>query len=154
MFGAPEGASYIYPNKKLMKELFVLVALLVTFSSFGQQILKWNKVTNYMSTSEMVWSVIDKQTLFFDNNDLTTTKAVWEITLDIASEDGFITSGNVTYRVKSVTIEERNDVKMVVMNAYNETLDIPVLVIANTVDGKFRIAIYVEAHKKVYYFFE
>lgn len=154
MFGAPEGASYIYPNKKLMKKLFVLVALMVTFSSFGQQILKWNKVTNYMSTSEMVWSAIDKQTLFFDNNDLTTTKAVWEITLDIASEDGFITSGNVTYRVKSVTIEERNDVKMVVMNAYNETLDIPVLVIANTVDGKFRIAIYVEAHKKVYYFFE
>jgi len=154
MFGAPEGASYIYPNKKLMKKLFVLVALMVTFSSFGQQILKWNKVTNYMSTSEMVWSAIDKQTLFFDNNDLTTTKAVWEITLDIASEDGFITSGNVTYRVKSVTIEERNDVKMVVMNAYNETLDIPVLVIANTVDGKFRIAIYVEAYKKVYYFFE
>ena len=137
-----------------MKKLLTMVALMATFSSFGQQILKWNKVTNYMSTSEMVWSAIDKQTLFFDNNDLTTTKAVWEITLDIASEDGFITSGNVTYRVKSVTIEERNGISMVVMNAYNETLDIPVLVIANTVDGKFRIAIYVEAHKKVYYFQE
>jgi len=137
-----------------MKKLLTLVALLVTFSSFGQQILKWSKITNYMSTSEMVWSTIDKQTLFFENNDFTTTKVVWEITLDIASEDGFITSGNVTYRVKSVTIEEHNDVKMVVMNAYNETLDIPVLVIANTVDGKFRIAIYVEAHKKVYYFYE
>jgi len=137
-----------------MKKLLTLVALLVTFNSFGQQILKWSKITNYMSTSEMVWSTIDKQTLFFENNDFTTTKVVWEITLDIASEDGFITSGNVTYRVKSVTIEEHNDVKMVVMNAYNETLDIPVLVIANTVDGKFRIAIYVEAHKKVYYFYE
>ena len=44
-----------------------MVALMATFSSFGQQILKWNKVTNYMSTSEMVWSAIDKQTLFFDN---------------------------------------------------------------------------------------
>ena len=137
-----------------MKKLLTLVAVLATFSSFGQQILKWNKVTNYMSTSEMVWSQIDQETLFFDNHDLTATKAIWEITLDIASEDGFITSGNVTYRVKSVTIEERNDMKMVVMNAYNETLDIPVLVIANTVDGKFRIAIYVEAHKKVYYFQE
>ena len=107
-----------------------------------------------MSTSEMVWSQADQETMFFDNNDLTVTKAVWEITLDIASEDGFITSGNVTYRVKSVTIEERNGISMVVMNAYNETLDIPVLVIANTVDGKFRIAIYVQAHQKAYYFQE
>lgn len=154
MFGAPEGASYIYPNKKLMKKLFVLVALLATFSSFGQQILKWNKVTNYMSTSEMVWSQIDQETLFFDNNDLKATKAVWEITLDVVSGDGFVTSGDVTYRVKSSTIEERNGIKMVVMDAYNETLDIPVLMITNTVDGKYKMAIYVQAHKKVYYFFE
>lgn len=137
-----------------MKKLLTLVALLATFSSFGQQILKWNKVTNYMSTSEMVWSAIDKQTLFFDNNDLTATKAVWEITLDVVSGDGFVTSGNVTYRVKSATIEERDGVKMVVMDAYNETLDIPVLMITNTVDGKYKMAIYVQAHKKVYYFFE
>jgi len=137
-----------------MKKLLTMVALLATFSSFGQQILKWNKVTNYMSTSEMVWSQVDQETMFFDNHDLTATKAVWEITLDVVSGDGFVTSGSVTYRVKSATIEERDGVKMVVMDAYNETLNIPVLMITNTVDGKYKMAIYVQAHKKVYYFFE
>lgn len=138
----------------MKKILVLLISLLLSFNSFGQQILKWNKVTNYMSTSEMVWSAIDKQTLFFENEDLTAMKAVWVITLDIASEDGFITSGNVTYRIKSIAIEERDGMSMVVMEAYNETLDIPVLVIANTVNNKFRIAIYAETHKKVYYFYE
>ena len=138
-----------------MKKILVLfIFLLVSFSSFGQQILKWHKVTNYMSTSEMVWSQVEQETMFFENNDLTTTKAIWEITLDITSGDGFVTSGSVTYRVKSVTIEERDGISIVVMNAYNETLDIPVLMIAGNAEGKFKMGIYVEAHKKVYYFYE
>lgn len=137
-----------------MKKLLTLVAVLATFSSFGQQILKWHKVTNYMSTSEMVWSQVDQETLFFDNQDLVATQAVWDIVLDITTGEGFVTSGNITYRVKSTTIEEREGMKMVVMNAYNETLDIPVLMIANTIDNKFRMGIYVQAHKKVYYFQE
>ena len=137
-----------------MKKLLTLVAVLATFSSFGQQILKWHKVTNYMSTSEMIWSQVDQETLFFDNQDLAATQAVWDIVLDITTGEGFVTSGNITYRVKSTTIEEREGMKMVVMNAYNETLDIPVLMIANTIDNKFRMGIYVQAHKKVYYFQE
>jgi len=137
-----------------MKKLLTLVAVLATFSSFGQQILKWHKVTNYMSTSEMVWSQVDQETLFFDNQDLAATQAVWDIVLDITTGEGFVTSGKITYRVKSTTIEEREGMKMVVMNAYNETLDIPVLMIANTIDNKFRMGIYVQAHKKVYYFQE
>ena len=107
-----------------------------------------------MSTSEMVWSQVDQETLFFDNQDLAATQAVWDIVLDITTGEGFVTSGNITYRVKSTTIEEREGMKMVVMNAYNETLDIPVLMIANTIDNKFRMGIYVQAHKKVYYFQE
>jgi hypothetical protein len=137
-----------------MKKLLTLVAVLATFSSFGQQILKWHKVTNYMSTSEMIWSQVDQETLFFDNQDLIATPAVWDIVLDITTGEGFVTSGKITYRVKSTTIEEREGMKMVVMNAYNETLDIPVLMIANTIDDKFRMGIYVQAHKKVYYFQE
>ena len=137
-----------------MKKLLTLVAVLATFSSFGQQILKWHKVTNYMSTSEMIWSQVDQETLFFDNQDLAATQAVWDIVLDITTGEGFVTSGKITYRVKSTTIEEREGMKMVVMNAYNETLDIPVLMIANTIDDKFRMGIYVQAHKKVYYFQE
>ena len=137
-----------------MKKLLTLVAVLATFSSFGQQILKWHKVTNYMSTSEMIWSQVDQETLFFDNQDLVATQSVWDIVLDITTGEGFVTSGKITYRVKSTTIEEREGMKMVVMNAYNETLDIPVLMIANTIDDKFRMGIYVQAHKKVYYFQE
>jgi len=137
-----------------MKKLLTLVALLATFSSFGQQIQKWHKVTNYMSTSAMVWSQVDQETMFFDNHDLKTTNAVWDIVLDVTGDGGFVTSGNITYRVKSTTIEERDGVSMVVMNAYNETLDIPVLMIASTIEGKFKLGIYVEAHKKVYYFYE
>jgi hypothetical protein len=137
-----------------MKKLLTLVAVLATFSSFGQQILKWHKVTNYMSTSEMIWSQVDQETLFFDNQDLVATPAVWDIVLDITTGEGFVTSGKITYRVKSTTIEEREGMEMVVMNAYNETLDIPVLMIANTIDDKFRMGIYVQAHKKVYYFQE
>jgi len=137
-----------------MKKLLTLVAVLATFSSFGQQILKWHKVTNYMSTSEMIWSQVDQETLFFDNQDLVATQSVWDIVLDITTGEGFVTSGKITYRVKSTTIEEREGMKMVVMNAYNETLDIPVLMIANIIDDKFRMGIYVQAHKKVYYFQE
>lgn len=138
-----------------MKKILVLfIFLLVSFSSFGQQILKWHKVTNYMSTSEMVWSQVEQKTMFFDNHDLAATSAVWDITLDVVNGEGFVTSGNITYRVKSTTIEEREGMKMVVMNAYNETLNIPVLMIANTIDNKFKMGIYVEAHKKVYYFYE
>jgi hypothetical protein len=136
-----------------MKKLLTLVALLATFSSFGQ-LQKWHKVTNYASTSEMVWSTIDQTTLFFDNKDYQSQNAVWDIVLDKSTGEGFITSGSITYRVNKTTIEERDGVSMVVMNSYNEKIQAPVLIIASTIEGKFKLGVYVEAHKKVYYFYE
>jgi len=136
-----------------MKKLLTLVALLATFSSFGQ-LQKWHKVTNYASTSAMVWSTIDQQTLFFDNHDMRAQNAVWDIVLDESTGEGFITSGSITYRVNKTTIEERDGVSMVVMNSYNEKIQAPVLIIASTIEGKFKLGVYVEAHKKVYYFYE
>ena len=136
-----------------MKKLLTLVALLATFSSFGQ-LQKWHKVTNYASTSAMVWSQIDQQTLFFDNYDMRAQNAVWDIVLDESTGEGFITSGSITYRVNKTTIEERDGVSMVVMDSYNEKIQAPVLIIASTINGMFKIGIYVEAHKKVYYFYE
>ena len=136
-----------------MKKLLTMVALLATFSSFGQ-LQKWHKVTNYASTSAMVWSQIDQQTLFFDNHDMRTQNAVWDIVLDESTGEGFITSGSITYRVNSTRIEERDGVSMVVMDSYNEKIQAPVLIIASTINGMFKIGIYVEAHKKVYYFYE
>ena len=136
-----------------MKKLLTLVALLATFSSFGQ-LQKWHKVTNYASTSAMVWSQIDQQTLFFDNHDMRAQNAVWDIVLDESTGEGFITSGSITYRVNKTTIEERDGVSMVVMDSYNEKIQAPVLIIASTINGMFKIGIYVEAHKKVYYFYE
>ena len=130
-----------------------MVALLATFSSFGQ-LQKWHKVTNYASTSAMVWSQIDQQTLFFDNHDMRAQNAVWDIVLDESTGEGFITSGSITYRVNKTTIEERDGVSMVVMDSYNEKIQAPVLIIASTINGMFKIGIYVEAHKKVYYFYE
>jgi hypothetical protein len=136
-----------------MKKLLTLVALLATFSSFGQ-LQKWHKVTNYASTSAMVWSTIDQQTLFFDNKDYQPQNAVWDIVLDESTGEGFITSGSITYRINSTRIEERDGVSMVVMDSYNEKIQSPVLIIASTINGMFKIGIYVEAHKKVYYFYE
>ena len=136
-----------------MKKLLTLVALLATFSSFGQ-LQKWHKVTNYASTSAMVWSQVDQQTLFFDNHDMRAQNAVWDIVLDESTGEGFITSGSITYRVNKTTIEERDGVSMVVMDSYNEKIQAPVLIIASTINGMFKIGIYVEAHKKVYYFYE
>jgi len=136
-----------------MKKLLTLVALLATFSSFGQ-LQKWHKVTNYASTSAMVWSQIDQQTLFFDNHDMRAQNAVWDIVLDESTGEGFITSGSITYRVNKTTIEERDGVSMVVMDSYNEKIQAPVLIIASTIKGKFKLGVYVEAHKKVYYFYE
>ena len=130
-----------------------MVALLATFSSFGQ-LQKWHKVTNYASTSAMVWSQIDQQTLFFDNHDMRAQNAVWDIVLDESTGEGFITSGSITYRVNSTRIEERDGVSMVVMDSYNEKIQAPVLIIASTIEGKFKLGVYVEAHKKVYYFYE
>ena len=136
-----------------MKKLLTLVALLATFSSFGQ-LQKWHKVTNYASTSAMVWSQIDQQTLFFDNHDMRAQNAVWDIVLDESTGEGFITSGSITYRVNKTTVEERDGVLMIVMDSYNEKIQSPVLIIASTINGMFKIGIYVEAHKKVYYFYE
>ena len=130
-----------------------MVALLATFSSFGQ-LQKWHKVTNYASTSAMVWSQIDQQTLFFDNHDMRAQNAVWDIVLDESTGEGFITSGSITYRVNKTTVEERDGVSMVVMDSYNEKIQAPVLIIASTIEGKFKLGVYVEAHKKVYYFYE
>ena len=136
-----------------MKKLLTLVALLVTFSSFGQ-VQKWHKTTHYASTSAMVWSQIDQETLFFDNHDYHEQGAVWDIVLDVISGEGFVTSGSITYRVNSTKIEERDGISMVVMDSYNEKIQAPVLIIASTINGMFKIGIYVEAHKKVYYFYE
>ena len=130
-----------------------MVALLATFSSFGQ-LQKWHKTTHYASTSAMVWSQVDQQTLFFDNHDYHEQGAVWDIVLDESTGEGFITSGSITYRVNSTRIEERDGVSMVVMDSYNEKIQAPVLIIASTINGMFKIGIYVEAHKKVYYFYE
>ena len=137
-----------------MKKLLTLVALLATFSSFGQQIQKWHKVTNYMSSSEMVWSQIDQKTIFIDNHDLKEAVATWDIVLDITSGEGFITSGDITYRVRSVEIKEQDNTSMVVMNTYNETLEVPILAIASTINNKFKLGLYVETYRKVYYFYE
>ena len=130
-----------------------MVALLATFSSFGQ-LQKWHKTTHYASTSAMVWSQVDQQTLFFDNHDYHEQGAVWDIVLDESTGEGFITSGSITYRVNKTTIEERDGVSMVVMDSYNEKIQTQVLVIASTIEGKFKLGVYVEAHKKVYYFYE
>ena len=137
-----------------MKKLLTLVALLATFNSFGQQIQKWHKVTNYMSSSEMVWSQIDQKTIFIDNHDLKEVVATWDIVLDITSGEGFITSGDITYRVRSVEIKEQDNTSMVVMNTYNETLEAPILAIASTINNKFKLGLYVETYRKVYYFYE
>ena len=136
-----------------MKKLLTMVALLATFSSFGQ-LQKWHKTTHYASTSAMVWSQVDQQTLFFDNHDYHEQGAVWDIVLDESTGEGFITSGSITYRVNKTTIEERDGVSMVVMDSYNEKIQAPVLIIASTINGMFKIGIYVEVHKKVYYFYE
>jgi len=136
-----------------MKKLLTMVALLATFSSFGQ-LQKWHKTTHYASTSAMVWSQVDQETLFFDNKDYHEQGAIWDIVLDESTGEGFITSGSITYRVNSTRIEERDGVSMVVMDSYNEKIQAPVLIIASTINGMFKIGIYVEAHKKVYYFYE
>jgi len=130
-----------------------MVAILATFSSFGQ-ISKWNKSTHYASTSEMVWSQIDQKFLFFDNNDYHEQGAVWVITLDESTGEGFVTSGSITYRVNKTTIEEQNGISMVLMDAYNERIDAPVMIIASTIRGMFKLGVFVESHKKVYYFYE
>jgi len=136
-----------------MKKLLTMVALLATFSSFGQ-LQKWHKTTHYASTSAMIWSQVDQQTLFFDNHDYHEQGAIWDIVLDESTGEGFITSGSITYRVNKTRIEERDGVSMVVMDSYNEKIQAPVLIIASTINGMFKIGIYVEAHKKVYYFYE
>ena len=136
-----------------MKKLLTLVALLATFSSFGQ-LQKWHKTTHYASTSAMIWSQVDQQTLFFDNYDYHEQGAIWDIVLDESTGEGFVTSGSITYRINSTRIEERDGVSMVVMDSYNEKIQAPVLIIASTINGMFKIGIYVEAHKKVYYFYE
>ncbi len=136
-----------------MKKLFALVALLATFSSFGQ-VQKWRKVTNYVSTSEMVWSTTDQKYLFFENKDLHAESAVWDITLDVVTGEGFVTSGSITYRVNKTTFQDQDGISMIVMDTFNERLDIPVTLIASTIDGKFKLGAFVQAHKKVYYFYE
>jgi hypothetical protein len=137
-----------------MKKFLFLIVFLTTFSLFGQQLMKWHKVTNYTSTSEMVWSDINQEYLFFDNRDYRTQSAVWDITLDVVAAEGFITSGDITYRVNKATIEERDGISMVVMETFNERLNIPVMIIASTIEGEFKLAIYVQSHKRVYYFYE
>jgi hypothetical protein len=136
-----------------MKRFLTLVALLLTFCSFGQ-LQKWHKVTNYASTSNMVWSTIDQQTLFFDNKDFQPQNAIWDIVLDESTNTGFITSGAITYRVNSISIEEREGIKMILMNAFNERINAPVLIIASTIEGRFKLGVYVDSHQKVYYFYE
>ena len=136
-----------------MKKLLTLVALLATFSSFGQ-VQKWHKVTNYVSTSEMVWSTTDQKYLFFENKDLHAESAVWDITLDVVTGEGFVTSGSITYRVNKTTFQDQDGISMIVMDTFNERLDIPVTLIASTIDGKFKLGAFVQAHKKVYYFYE
>ncbi len=136
-----------------MKKLLTLVALLATFSSFGQ-VQKWHKVTNYVSTSEMVWSTADQKYLFFENKDLHAESAVWDITLDVVTGEGFVTSGSITYRVNKTTFQDQDGISMIVMDTFNERLDIPVTLIASTIDGKFKLGAFVQAHKKVYYFYE
>ena len=117
-----------------------MVALLATFSSFGQ-LQKWHKTTHYASTSAMVWSQVDQETLFFDNKDYHEQGAIWDIVLDESTGEGFITSGSITYRVNKTRIEERDGVSMVVMDSYNEKIQAPVLIIASTINGMFKIGI-------------
>ena len=137
-----------------MKKLFTLIAILVAFTSFGQEIIKWHKVTNYASTSDMVWSNSQNEYVFIDNKNYQASSGIWDITIDVAGENGFVTSGTITYRVNNITIKEQDGVSMAVMDAFNERLGVPVMIIASTIDDKFKIAVYVEARKKVYYFYE
>ena len=76
------------------------------------------------------------------------------ITLDESTGEGFITSGSITYRVNKTTVEERDGISMVVMDAYNERIDAPVMIIASTIRGMFKLGVFVESHKNVYYFYE
>jgi hypothetical protein len=137
-----------------MKKLLTLIAILVAFTSFGQEILKWHKVTNYASTSDMVWSNSQNEYVFIDNKNYQASNGIWDITIDVDAENGFVTSGEITYRVNKITIREQDGISMAVMDAFSERLGVPVMIIASTIDDKFKLAVYVEARKKVYYFYE
>jgi len=137
-----------------MKKLFTLIAILAAFTSFGQEILKWHKVTNYVSTSDMVWSNSQNEYVFIDNKNYQASNGIWDITIDVDAENGFVTSGEITYRVNKITIREQDGISMAVMDAFSERLGVPVMIIASTIDDKFKLAVYVEARKKVYYFYE
>jgi hypothetical protein len=102
----------------------------------------------------MVWSNSQNEYVFIDNKNYQASSGIWDITIDVDGENGFVTSGAITYRVNNITIKEQDGVSMVVMDAFNERLGVPVMIIASTIDDKFKIAVYVEARKKVYYFYE
>ena len=63
-----------------MKKLLFLLVTLLSLSAFGQT--KGVIVTHYFSTQRMVWSDVDNEWLFFDNDDLTRRSCQWNFTLE------------------------------------------------------------------------
>lgn len=139
-----------------MKKYLILFLTIFTLSLSAQtsQTVKKSVVTNYISTSAMIWSYSEEKYVYIPNDDNKPYKVLWDFILN-PNGTGSIRSGEVIYSISEWLITSTPDgLELIEIRAYNHTINREVEVLFGRPEGKIFMAFYDPEGKSAYYFYE
>ena len=138
-----------------MRKFLTLFLVLIGTLSFAQPVVDRIVVTNFMSSSDMIWNTRTYKFDFIDNNDREIWKTSWEITL-FQNGTGRIQSGDITYTVKEWIFDNSNENPLVRATTYNHTLgrDVVVIIHKDNKTGEFMLSVFDKDGRMSYYFWQ
>jgi hypothetical protein len=138
-----------------MRKLLTLFLVLIGTLSFAQPVVDRMIITNFMSTSDMIWNARTSNFDFIDNNDREIWKTSWEITL-FDNGTGRIQSGDITYTVKEWVFDTSNENPMIRTTTYNHKLsrDVVVIIHKDKKTEEFMLSVYDKDARISYYFWQ
>jgi hypothetical protein len=135
-----------------MKKIFFSLTFLLCSSLFSQDFTKIPVVTNWLSTSKMIWNSTSQKWDFSSNEDLVEYKTEWVFNL---REDGtgLLTNGAVNYDVNKMEriVSMENSYHF---RTYNVKVGRNMDIIVTKSKDKVVISVFDSESRTAYYFFQ
>lgn len=138
--------------KYFLSSLLFLFTL--TLSAQNSEPIKKSVVTNYVSSSRMVWSYSEERYIYFPNNDESRFSSLWDFILN-SNGSGSLRSGDVIYSISSWDIQTTpENIELLNINAFSHKLGREVNILVGRPEGKVFMAFYDYEGLTSYYFYE
>ena len=135
-----------------MKKILFSLTFLLCSSLFSQDFTKIPVVTNWLSTSKMIWNSSVNKWDFSSNEDMVEYKTEWIFNLR-ENGTGLLTNGSVNYDVNKMERIPSME-NSYIFRTYNVKVGRSMDVIVSKSNGKVVISVFDHESRMSYYFFQ